>query len=177
MTDETQVEEEFEEEFEESIEDWDTSEEDSEDSDDTDTQKQKKPNGFKKMREELKATKKALAEATKSKNEVKLKPDQELDSRFFFIENPEAKDFKDDIKATIARFPNMTFDEAYAYLKATKPKPSESKTDFSFRSKSKPADINNMSDDEAAEKLSASEYLKYSRDKGSQFIKPNLLRK
>lgn len=169
--------EEFEE-FEETSEDEETSEQDSETLDwEDETQKQKQSvNGFKKLREEIKTLKKALKEKN-DKSEVRLKPDQELDARFFFIENPEAKDLKDDIKATIARFPWMSFEEAFTYLKATKPKPSETKKDFSFNTKTKPADIMNMSDDEASEKLSPSEYLKYTRAKGSNFLKPNLLRK
>ena len=165
-------------EVEESSEEVDTSDEQSQD--DTEShdgeEKHKKPNLVKQLRKQLKAAEKALKEKDGSES-VKLKPDQEIDARFFFVENPEAKDFKDDIRATIAKFPNMTFDEAFKYIQAMRPKESTSKQDFNLRTKSKPADISQLSDDEAAEQLSPTEYLKYTRAKGSPFLKQGLGRK
>jgi len=176
MAENEQLEEDLDE-IEESSEDIDTSDVESENNEEgVDGQKQKKPNAFKKLREELREAKKALREK-ESKETVKLKPDQEIDARFFFVENPDAKDFKDDIRATIAKFPNMTFDEAFKYIQATRPKESVSKQDFNLRTKGKPSDILQLSDDEAAEKLTPAEYLKYSRAKGSQFLKQGINRK
>lgn len=71
----------------------------------------------------------------------------------------------------------MSFEEAYKYVQATRPKESTTKTDFNLRTKSRPADVLQMTDDEAAEKLTPSEYLKYSRAKGSPFLKNGLSRK
>jgi len=151
------------------------SETDDEGQDEDQVEKPKKPNIVKQQREEIKKLKQALKDQNKS--EVKLKPDQEIDSRFFFVENPEAKDYKDDIRVTIAKFPAMSFDEAYAYVKALKPKESTTKQDFNFRTKSKPADMMRLTDDEAAEQLSPADYLKYTRSNGSNFLKSSFARK
>ena len=166
-----EVPEEVEENLDEETEGEDNQDLESEESDDSSEEETvKKVSPMKKLREELKRAKQALAKKETS-DKISLAPDVELESKFFFIENPEAKELKEQIKGAVAKFPNMSFEEAFAYVKATKPKESVSKTDFSFKSKSKPADIMNMSDDEASEKLSPSEYLKYTRSSGSSFVK------
>ncbi len=154
----------------EEVEGEDNQDLESEESEDSEEEAVKKVSPMKKLREELKKAKQALAKK-EAGDKITLAPDVELESKFFFIENPEAKELKVQIKEAVAKFPNMSFEEAFAYAKATKPKESVSKTDFSFKSKSKPADIMNMSDDEASEQLSPSEYLKYVRQSGSSFVK------
>jgi hypothetical protein len=171
--DETQLDEEVD--LEESNELDEGSDEQSQDSSEEDKQP-RKPNLVKQLRNELKEAKRLLKER-EAKSEVKLSADQELESRFFFVENPEAKELKAELRATIAKFPNMSMDEAYAYVKATAPKQSETKQDFNLRTRSKPANVLDMEDDEAAEKLSPSEYLKYTRAKGSPFLKSGIGRK
>lgn len=146
----------------------DDSQSEDEESQEEEQEVKQKPNVVKQQREEIKALKKALKAKEK---EVKLDPSQETEARFFFVENPEAKEMKDEIRATIAKFPTMSFEEAFTYAKAMKPKESQTKKEFDLRTKSKPADTSNMTDDEASENLSPSEYLKYTRSNGLHGLK------
>lgn len=149
----------------------DVESETTEESEEAEEQPKKKENPMKALRKELKETKKALQE----KNSWTLSNDSEL--RLFSLEHPEAKDYTEGIKAALEEFPWITMERALRLAKADAPKVSESKKDFDFKSKSKPADMMSMDDDEAAEKLSPSDYLKYSRAKWSGFVKADLRKK
>lgn len=172
--DETQTEEEVEYDLEESDE-LDTDSDATSEQDQEDEQPKRKPNLVKKLRDELKQKNKLLAQL--QQKETKLDASTEAEMRIFALENPDAKDFKDGIRSTLARFPDMSMEEALAYAKATAPKVSQSKREFDFKSKQKPQDVSQMDDDEASEKLSPTEYLQYTRSKGSQYVKPVLGRK
>lgn len=124
----------------------------------------RKNNLVKQLREELKAAKKALKEQETVKA---LKPEVASELRLFVLENPEAKEFKDAIAETKAKFPSMSLEEALAFAKATAPKESTSRTDFDVRGKTKPKDVSSLTEEEAIEQLSPSDYLKYLRNKGA----------
>ncbi len=84
--------------------------------------------------------------------------------RFFTIENPEAKDFSEDIEAIVTDNPNMSFEDALLFAKAKRPKTSTSSNDFNTTSantkvRKKLADL---SRDEAL-KLDNTKYLEWAR--------------
>lgn len=65
----------------------------------------------------------------------------------------------------------MSLEEALAFAKATAPKVSVTKKEFDLKQGKARENYKEMDDDEAAEKLSPTEYLKYTRAKASPFIK------
>jgi len=87
--------------------------------------------------------------------------------RFFTIENPEAKEYKNQMEATLDEYPNMSFEDALTLVKAKIPTESSSSNDFSSKSsnvkvRKKLADLT----DEEALKLPNDKYLEYQRLKG-----------
>lgn len=88
----------------------------------------------------------------------------ETDFRLFVVETPEAKEYKEEIKQALIDYPWISLEKAFLYAKATKPQPSKSVNSFDFNWKQKPKDFKSLTDEEAVEKLSPSEYLKYSRE-------------
>ena len=86
--------------------------------------------------------------------------------RFFLIENPEAKDYRSQIESTLNDYPNLSFEDALALVKAKTPKESTSSKDFStkwsnVKVRKRLADLT----DEEALKLDNKKYLEYQRIK------------
>lgn len=119
-----------------------------------------------KEKEELKARLSSVESYLLEHSDQSYKPtnNEETNLRLFIVESPEAKEYKDEIKQALLDYPWISLEKAFLLAKATKPQPSKSKTDFDLRSSSKPKDFKSMNDEEAVEKLSASEYLKYVRE-------------
>lgn len=88
----------------------------------------------------------------------------ETNLRLFLVEVPDAKEYKEEIKQAIIDYPWISLEKAFLVAKAIKPQPSKSKTDFDLSARQKPKDMKQMTDDEAVERLSPTEYLKYSRE-------------
>jgi len=87
--------------------------------------------------------------------------------RFFTIENPEAKEYRNELESTLGKYPDMSFEDALTLVKAKKPKESSSSTSFSSKSsnvkvRKRLADLT----EEEALKLDWKKYLEYNRLKG-----------
>lgn len=94
-------------------------------------------------------------------------PDNSYDAtelRFFFIENPEAKEVKNEITEVLDKYPNMSFEDAFALVKAKTPEQSTSSTSFSTRGSNTKVKktLYQLTEDEAL-KLSPAQYLEYKR--------------
>lgn len=84
--------------------------------------------------------------------------------RFFLIENPEAKDYKNELQNQLDKYPDMSFEDALALVKAKTPKPSESSKDFSLKWSNVKVRkrLEDLTEDEAL-KLSNDKYLEWNR--------------
>ena len=87
--------------------------------------------------------------------------------RWFINDNPEAKDFQEQIRSMLDKYPSMSFEDAFDLVKAKTPRESTSSNDFSTKSsnvkvRKKLADLT----DEEALQLPNSKYLEYQRLKG-----------
>jgi hypothetical protein len=112
----------------------------------------KNTSNFKAMSKALRETRKMLAEAKAEKDALRKalgleakkdekKPSVNVDAgemALFMVENPEAKAVKGEILNTMSRFKGMTMEEAFEFVKNTKPKESETKVDASFGKVSMP---------------------------------------
>ena len=87
--------------------------------------------------------------------------------RFFTIENPEAKEYKAQMEEVLSDYPNMSFDDALALVKAKTPQESTSSTDFSSKWSNVKVRkrLEDLTEDEAL-KLDNKKYLEYQRIKG-----------
>lgn len=77
--------------------------------------------------------------------------DNTLNLMEFVMDNPEAKQYKNDIKETLSKFPQMTMEEAYRYVKASQPERSVSKNDYDLRNTQIPKRkrLEDLTEDEA----------------------------
>ena len=84
--------------------------------------------------------------------------------RFFLIENPEAKEFKNEIENIVNDYPNLSLDDALALAKAKKPKQSTSSDDFNTKSVNTKVRkrLEDLTEEEAL-KLDSTKYLQYMR--------------
>jgi len=87
--------------------------------------------------------------------------------RWFINDNPEAKDFQEQIRSMLDKYPSMSFEDAFDLVKAKTPRESTSSNDFSTKSsnvkvRKKLADLT----DEEALQLPNTKYLEYQRLKG-----------
>lgn len=125
------------------IENWEGTGEEN----DTPEGKNKNTSNFKKMHKKNKELEAALAEERKKNLELQkwkeeedtlseATPDEKTRIEIFWLKNPEANDHLADILKT-SKAHNMTHDQAWSYLKATKPKESETQIDFKWKWKSK----------------------------------------
>lgn len=154
-------------------------EESSEGGDDVDADKN--TSNFKAMSKALRETRKMLAESRAEKEalrkalglEVKVeekKPSVKVDAgemALFMVENPDAKGVKAEILATMGRFKGMTMQEAFEFVKNTKPKESETKVNASFSKVTAPKKIDYAKADISdPSKYTNSEWLKVLRAQG-----------
>jgi len=86
----------------------------------------------------------------------------DTDLRFFFLENWDAVEYKEEMKETLKKYPNMDLKDALALAKQLKPKESETHTDLDLVSevKSWKKTIWDLSEEEAL-KLPNTEYLEW----------------
>lgn len=86
----------------------------------------------------------------------------DTDLRFFFLENEEAINYKEEIRDTLNKYPNMDLKDALALAKQLKPKESETHTDLDLVSEVKTwkKSIKDLSEEEAL-KLPNTEYLEW----------------
>lgn len=87
--------------------------------------------------------------------------------RFFVLENPEAKEFAQDIEEIMDEYPNMDFKDALALAKAKKPTESKDSDDFTTKSVNTKVRkrLGDLTQEEAL-KLPTKQYLEYQRLKG-----------
>jgi len=149
------------------VEDQDTIEQDDSSDDiwdDEDTSKKKNPSNFKKL---SKAHKGAIAKIKELESKLKqntVSNSEEL--RFFFLENPEAKEFKWKMLELMSedKYKNLDISDILDLAKLRTPKESTDKQDFNFKSntnkvKKRLEDL----DDEEALKLDNKNYLEWTR--------------
>ena len=86
--------------------------------------------------------------------------------RFFIIENPDAKDYRDDIENIMTYNPTLSLEDAFALAKAKKPKQSQSSDDFNTKSVNTKVRkrLEDLTEEEAL-KLDGTKYLQYMRAK------------
>lgn len=142
----------------------------------------KNKSNWKKMKQELKATKAELAKYKSSTTDDSDSDDDDdsdeddtdepistqyapIELKVLFLENPSAKDYEAEVRANLKKYPDMDFDDAFKLAKADKPV-SETKRNLSLRSTSKPKDISSLSQEEAL-KLPEADYLKWARATGN----------
>lgn len=77
----------------------------------------------------------------------------EIEMRLYFIENPEAKQYKEEITTILEQYPNMNKEDALTLARAKTPKESQDINDFSLSSqvKSGKKSIKDLTEDEAVE--------------------------
>mgnify|MGYP003441235679 CR=1 FL=1 len=145
------------------------------------TPAKKNKSNWKKMKQELKATKAELAKYKSSSDDSESDDEDDSDDEdtdeaisfkyapieleVKFLKNPLAQEYEAEIMANLKKYPDMDFDDAFKLAKADKPV-SETKRNLSLRSTSKPKDISSLSQEEAF-KLSDSDYLKWARATGN----------
>ena len=98
-------------------------------------------------------------------DEVKSESKQELDLRLYFIENPEAKEYKEKITELLEEYPNMSKERALILAKQETPQQSKDKEDFNLNSSNpnaKKKDLKDLSEEEALE-LPNKQYLDWVR--------------
>ena len=150
-----------------------------EDEDKNTTSTKSKKSNWKKMQKASKAKDKRIADleaklakqdSQSDKEEFEFEDEDGFDKtefRFFIIENPEAKDYKDELMSTLEKYPSMSFNDALTLVKAKTPKESTSSNDFSskwsnIKVRKRLADLT----EEEALKLPNGKYLEYQRLKG-----------
>lgn len=133
------------------------------------------------LESELAEARKALEEAKKvspSKKEPEEGPEAEesdeelpyddVKLQLYVLKNGHTA-LESDIRAALEKFPGITFEDATDYAKAKLPKTSRSKTDIPLQGSVKPKTAG-MTEEEAAEKLSSTDYLTYLREKGDPLV-------
>ena len=154
-----------------SVEGEDASEESEQSSDDESDESSDKASNWKAMSKALKAARKEIAALKKGKDADNGEDDpvsvDKSDLALFLVENPDAKEYKAAVLKAMKEYGGISLDKAWKFVKATAPKPSETKRDLSvkFTAVNPPKDISKLSEDEAL-KLSNSQYLKWARATG-----------
>lgn len=129
----------------------------------------KKDSNWKKLRERNKELETELAELKKKEIQKEQLPKglEKADWLEFALDNPEAKEVKDEVFALMRKHPTMSMEEAFATAKATKPKQSKSKTDFDFRSNgNRKRELKDVPAEEAVN-LPPKEFLAWERMQGT----------
>lgn len=108
-----------------------------------------------------------IVESKKKEKEVKNEPVSKIDTemRLFLVENPEAKEYKDKILElkSMDKYKNLELEDLLEFAKIKTPPQSKTKTEYDFKSWQKPKTLESMSEEEAVDKLSPTEFLKWSR--------------
>lgn len=157
----------------ESVEGDDASEESeqsSEEGEDESEGKEKKVSNWKAMSKLVKALRKENAELKSKKSEDSSDDAVSVDKSelaLFLVENPDAKEYKAAVLKAMKEYGGISLEKAWAFVKATAPKPSESKQDMSvkYTAVNPPKDLTKLSETEAL-KLPNSQYLKWARATG-----------
>jgi len=162
----------------EEFEDQDTNEQDDSSDDiwdEEETSNKKNPSNFKRL---SKAHKWAIAKIKELESKLKQTTawnSEEL--RFFFLENPEAKEYKSKMLELMSedKYKNLDMEDLLDLAKLRTPKESEDKQDFNFKSNtSKPKKrLEDLSDEEAV-KLDNKSYLEWTRLKKPWAINANI---
>jgi hypothetical protein len=153
-----------------SVEEENASEESEQSSDEESDEAKEKTSNWKAMSKALKAARKELAELKKAKESDEETPATSVekgDLALFFVENPDAKDYKAAVLKAMKTYGGISLDQAWKFVQATAPKPSETKKDMSvkYTASNPPKDLTKLSAEEAV-KLPNSQYLKWARANG-----------
>lgn len=116
---------------------------------DTETsQNSKNTSNFKKLN---KSYKWAIAKIKELEQKIQETSWAGKDLRLYFLENPEAKEHKEQLLATLEQYPDMDVEDALLLAKQKTPQPSQDKNDFDLTGKtpSKKKDLSELSEEEA----------------------------
>lgn len=157
----------------ESVEGEDASEESeqsSEEGEDESEGKEKKVSNWKAMSKLVKALRKENAELKSNQSEDSSEEPISVDKSdlaLFLVENPDAKEYKAAVLKATKEYAGISIEKAWKLVKATAPKPSETKKEMSvkYTAVNPPKDLTRLSEDEAL-KLPNSQYLKWARATG-----------
>lgn len=157
----------------ESVEGEDASEESeqsSEEGSDEAEESGKKKSNWKAMSKLVKALRKENAELKSRQSEDSSEDPVSVDKSdlaLFFVENPDAKDYKAAVLKAMKDYEGITLEKAWKFVRATEPKESQSKKTVDVRpTAANPGkDLSKLSPEEAL-KLSNSQYLKWARANG-----------
>ena len=144
--------------------------------DEEETSKKKNTSNFKKLSKAYKGAAAKIKEL-----EAKLKQTQNNNSeelRFFFLENPEAKEYKEKMLELMSedKYKNLDMEDLLDLAKLRTPKESQDKQDFNFKSNtSKPKKKLEDLNEEEALKLDNKTYLEWTRlKKWSWWVTANI---
>jgi hypothetical protein len=122
---------------------------------------------YKALQARLRKAEAKIVENKKKEKEVKSEPVTKIDTelRLFLVENPEAKEFKEKILElkSMDKYKNLELEDLLDLAKIKTLPESKTKTNYDFRSLQKPKTLESMSEEEAVDKLSPAEFLKWSR--------------
>lgn len=157
----------------ESVEGEDASEESeqsSEEGSDEAEESGKKKSNWKAMSKLVKALRKENAELKSKQSEDSSEESVSVDKSdlaLFFVENPDAKDYKAAVLKAMKDYEGITLEKAWKFVRAVEPKESQSKKTVDVRpTAANPGkDLSKLSPEEAL-KLSNSQYLKWARANG-----------
>lgn len=130
----------------------------------------KNKSNWKAMSKLVKALRKENAELKAGKSEDSSEEPVSVDKSdlaLFFVENPEAKDYKAAVLKAVKDYGGITLEKAWKFVRATEPKESQTKKSVDVRpTAANPGkDLTKLSPEEAL-KLSNSQYLKWARANG-----------
>ncbi len=119
---------------------------------------------YKKLKKENKFLRDTDTKAEAEAEEESKKPETQDDVKYdiFLIRNPEAEEYKWEMSKILAKYPNMSFEEAFTFTKANFPK-SESSKNFSTKSKTPKKELVDYTEEEILALKDKSKLLEWSR--------------
>lgn len=120
---------------------------------------------YKKLKKEnkiLKMTDDDEEEEEQEQPSQDVKSNDDVRLEIFLLKNKEAVEYEEEIKSTLAEFPNMSYDKAFAFSKANYTK-SETKKDFSTTSATPKKELKDYSKEEILAMKDKKKLLEWSR--------------
>lgn len=163
----------------ENVEDTDSDESLNSEWEDNTPAKAKNKSNWKKMKQELKALKAQLASYQSDdsdddeSDEETIDTDEPISTKYaplelkvLFLENSDAKEYEQAVRANLKKYPDMEFDDALALAKASNPQSTTKKGLGLATTATKAKDIADLSAEEAL-KLPDDQYLVWARKTGN----------
>ena len=113
-------------------------------------------------------TAKPVEEPEAEESDAEELPYDDVKLQFYVLKNGHTA-IESEIRAALEKFPGISFEDATDFAKSKQPKTSRSKTDFALQGSVKPK-TGGLTEEEAADKLSSTDYLTYLREKGDPMV-------